>query len=643
MTLAERRRGFVDVHSFSFAATRGEALLRLLSTTDLHVHVFPFDYFTDRPTEAAGLARTAVLVAAMRSAAPNSLLFDNGDFLQGSALGDYIAMERGLSRDRLHPMIAAMNRMGYDAATLGNHEFNYGVDFLLAALSMAAFPVVSANMVTKKGATPGQDKTLVPPYRLLDRTLICADGQARAIRIGVIGFLPPQTALWDRDALRGRAETRDIVESARAWVPQMRAEGVDLVIALAHSGIGSVVPEAGMENAAAALAAATDVDAVIAGHSHLVFPSSQFEGLPGVDAKAGTLAGKPAVMAGSVGSHLGVIDLLLEPHRAGWRIKTALSRAEPVAQGTQSEGRILAAAAVDHAATRHYMARPVGRTDAPLATHFALLAETRALRLICDAQAAYVRHHLDGTGCEGLPVLSAAAPFKVGGRGLSAQFTRIAAGPVSLRNIADLYCFPNVIRAVRATGAEIADWLERAAAAYRQVMPGVQGQPLFDPAFPSYNFDMIAGLSYRFDVSAATRYDRNGHLVNPAGGRLLDLRFEGNPVDPDAAFVLATNNYRIAQMIGSGVTSQVILGTEITNRALLLRHVEALGRIAPLGPPNWCIKLPEGASADFETGLDALDGAPALPGLEMETMGATATGLLRIRLRNPATAIPATR
>ena len=135
--------------------------------------------------------------------------------------------------------MAAMNALDFDAITLGNHEFNYGLDFLMAALAGARFPVVSANLATARGADPRRDRMLVKPYVLIDRMLTDASGFAHPIRIGIIGFAPPQVTEWDHHALDGRLHARDIVESAHAWVPEMREAGADLIIALAHTGIGS--------------------------------------------------------------------------------------------------------------------------------------------------------------------------------------------------------------------------------------------------------------------------------------------------------------------------------------------------------------------------------------------------------------------
>ena len=116
--------------------------LRVIETTDLHQHLLPYDYYADRPLDGIGLAHAAHLIDAARAEAANALLFDNGDFLQGTPMGDLVAYEKGLREGDLHPVMAAMNALQFDAITLGNHEFNYGLDFLMKALTGAAFPVV---------------------------------------------------------------------------------------------------------------------------------------------------------------------------------------------------------------------------------------------------------------------------------------------------------------------------------------------------------------------------------------------------------------------------------------------------------------------------------------------------------------------
>ena len=220
-------------------AATNQVHLRLMETTDLHVHVFPYDYYADKPRDTVGLARTASIVRDIRAEATNSILMDNGDFLQGNPMGDYIAYERGMKKGDEHPVITAMNAVGFDASTLGNHEFNYGLEFLMKSLAGANFPVVCANVSKEMGASPRDDKTLLPPYVIMDRTVTDGAGQQHQIKIGLIGFVPPQVMNWDRRHLQGNVQARDIVDTARAYVLEMKEKGADIIIALSHSGIGS--------------------------------------------------------------------------------------------------------------------------------------------------------------------------------------------------------------------------------------------------------------------------------------------------------------------------------------------------------------------------------------------------------------------
>ncbi|HIF78160.1 MAG TPA: bifunctional 2',3'-cyclic-nucleotide 2'-phosphodiesterase/3'-nucleotidase, partial [Sulfitobacter sp.] len=391
MTLRLNRRhflagstGLLALHPFSLRAAANQAHLRLMETTDLHVHVFPYDYYADKEVDTVGLSRTASIVKSIRAEATNTLMLDNGDFLQGNPMGDYIAYERGMKEGDMHPVIQAMNTLGFDASTLGNHEFNYGLDFLMKSLAGADFPVVSANVVKKVGAKPSDDDTLVKPYVILDRMLTDGAGEAHPIKIGIIGFVPPQIMAWDRRHLEGKVQARDILETARAWVPQMKEAGADIIIALSHSGIGAAKEEDMMENASVPLAAVDGIDAIMTGHSHLVFPSGSYADYPGVDVSAGTIHGKPATMGGFWGSHLGLIDLMLERDAGGWRIASHSAEARAISQRNEdrsvmplveSDAEVLASVQQDHDETLAYVRRAVGKTDANLHSYFALVAD----------------------------------------------------------------------------------------------------------------------------------------------------------------------------------------------------------------------------------------------------------------------------
>jgi len=206
--------------------------LRLLETTDVHANLLPYDYFTNRPVADYGLARTATLIQAARAEHKNVLLFDNGDYLQGTPLSDLAAAAATPRNTIKHPVITAMNALNYDAATVGNHEFNFGLDLLQRCLRSATFPVICANLLHIDG--PGQLSPLFPPYLILKRELHDSTGAVHHLKIGVIGLTPPQATTWDQYHLQGRVESRDMIETAEQVIRDARAAGADLIVALAH-------------------------------------------------------------------------------------------------------------------------------------------------------------------------------------------------------------------------------------------------------------------------------------------------------------------------------------------------------------------------------------------------------------------------
>jgi len=611
--------------------------LRILETTDLHVAVFPYDYYRDKGDDTMGLARTAAVLAAARAEATNALLFDNGDVIQGNPMGDYMAYQRGLDGGEVHPIVKAMNLLSYDCGTMGNHEFNYGLDYLGKAMMQGAnFPLVCANLLKPDGST------YLPPYKVLERTLQDEAGGPQAVKIGVIGFVPPQIMQWDQGHLAGHVTTTDIVDAARKFVPQLRKEGAEIVVALCHSGIAGGTRAGGEENAALFLAAVPGIDVILTGHQHLVFPGPDFAGIDGVDAERGTLHGIPAVMAGFWGSHLGVIDLDLEHDGAAWKVAAFKSEARPIYERkdrkvvplVESKPEILAAAQPEHDATLAYVRQPVGEISAPITSYFALVADDPSVQIVSQAQLWYIGPLLAGTAAAGLPLLSAAAPFKAGGRGGPDYYTSVPAGPIAIKNVADLYLYPNTVRAVRVTGAIVREWLERSAGIFNRIDPAkTEEQPLIDTSFPSYNFDVIDGVTYRIDLSQASRYDGDGKLVAPDAHRITDLQFQGKPIDEKQEFVVATNNYRAG---GGGSFpgldgKNIVITAPDTNRDVLVRYIHEQGRINPTADGNWSFApLPKTVVVTFPSAPAAAQAVPA--GLTIEPAGDAGDGFAKYRL-----------
>ena len=590
--------------------------LRILETTDLHMNLLGYDYYQDRAVEDFGLERTATLIKAARAEVRNHLLFDNGDLLQGSPLGDYVARVKPLQQSQMHPAFKVMNALRYDAANIGNHEFNFGLPFLQQALLGAAFPYVNANIVVDDGrGKPGEAKNVFTPYVILERSFVDEAGATHKLKIGVIGLVPPQVMMWDRQHLLGKVVAKDMPETARLLIPRLKAEGADLVVVIAHTGFERGETVFFAENVVARLAEIADVTAVLFGHSHGEFPGRSFSSHPKVNLAAGTINGVPATMPGFWGSHLGVIDLVLE--KDGNRWKRAEGRAELRPIYDRAARKSVAAAdpmvmeliRAEHEGALAYVRAEVARTTVPIHSYFAQVADDPSVQVVSNAQLAYAKKALAGTPHAGLPLLSAAAPFKTGGRGGSNYYTDIPAGPIAVRNVADLYIYPNTVKVVKLSGAQVREWLEFSAGAFNRIDPaGALEQNLINSSFPSFNFDTLDGLRYRIDVTQPARYERSGKLVAPEARRIVDLRHDGRPVDDAAFFAVVTNNYR-ASGGGNFPTldgSQIVLDAPDENREALLQYLQAARTLNPSADDNWRIQAVPGIKLRFTSGAGGI-------------------------------------
>ena len=615
---------------FALADHRDGAVvaLRLMATSDLHANLLAWDYHGDRPCPTRGLARLATLIHQARSEVAHSLLLDNGDFLHGTPLGDHLADHP--AQGRPHPMIAAMNHLGYDAATFGNHEFSHGLPFLRRSLQEAAFPFVCSNI----WETQTSDGALAAGHLLLTRQVIDSQGQSHPLRIGILGFAPPQTLVWEWRHLKGHAESADILATAARAVPALRAAGADLVIALSHSGIGGPGTGEGAENVSLAMAALPGVDAVIAGHTHLLYPCPD---QPDQSAK-------PVVMPGFFGSHLGVIDLQLVRRPHGWQVAGHRAELRPISRRNPMDGSvvalvpddpaIVALAMPDHDALQARSGQRIGQSPQPLHSYFALLTDSPALSLVAQAQAAQLTRALRATPYADLPVLSAVAPFKAGGRGGADNYTDIPAGPLLLRHATDLYGHPNSLVGLRLTVSELGLWLERSVSLYHQITPGARDADLIDLDFPSFNFDVIYGLSYRIDLRQPARFDARGNEVNPTARRITDLHHQGRPIAPDQMFALATNSYRSGGGSGFAGTTRahVIHAARDANRDIVETYIRRGGQAASASAPSWGFVPLPGTTVLFDSNPRAAAALPQVPHLRLTALQRLPNGFQRFRL-----------
>lgn len=582
--------------------------LRILETTDLHSNMMDFDYYKDTPTEKFGLVRTASLINAARGEVKNSVLVDNGDVIQGSPLGDYMAA-KGLKKGEIHPVYKAMNTLDYTVGNLGNHEFNYGLTYLHDALAGAKFPYVNANIIDVKTKKP-----LFTPYLIKETEVVDSDGNKQTLKIGYIGFVPPQIMTWDKANLDGKVTVNDITETARKYVPEMREKGADLVVVVAHSGLSADPYQVMAENSVYYLSEVPGVDAILFGHAHAVFPGKDFASIKGADIEKGTLNGVPSVMPGMWGDHLGVVDLVLNNDGGSWKVTRSKAEARPIYDAASKKSlagedkKLVDVLKHDHDATRAFVSKPIGKSADNMYSFLALVQDDPTVQVVNMAQKAYAEHFIQGDpDLAKLPVLSAAAPFKVGGRKNDpASYVEVEKGQLTFRNAADLYLYPNTLVVVKATGKEVKEWLECSAGQFNQIDPNSsKPQSLINwDGFRTYNFDVIDGVNYQIDVTQPAKYDGECQAIKPQAERIKNLTFNGKAIDPNATFLVVTNNYRAygGKFAGTG-DSHIAFASPDENRSVLAAWISAeskkAGEIHPAVDNNWRL-----APIHSETKLD---------------------------------------
>ncbi|AQM68173.1 2',3'-cyclic-nucleotide 2'-phosphodiesterase/3'-nucleotidase precursor [Vibrio campbellii] len=587
--------------------------LRIIETTDIHTNVMDYDYYKDQPSQQIGLSRAATLVKQAREEAVNSVLVDNGDLIQGSPMGDYMAA-KGINAGEIHPVYKAMNQLDYDVGNIGNHEFNYGLEFLKNSIDGANFPYVSANVFDKKTG-----EHYFKPYLIKTHTFKDTDGQSHEIKVGYIGFVPPQIMVWDKKNLEGKVFAEDITETAKKLVPQMKKEGADVIVAIPHSGISTDPYKLGAENSVYYLTEVEGIDAIAFGHSHAVFPGKDFAKLQGVDNAKGTINGVTAVMPGRWGSHVGVMDLMLKEKDGKWQVVEGQSEARPIFDKAnkkslaEADKGIVDALVDDHKGTREFVNQPIGKANDVMYSFLALVQDDPTIQIVNLAQKDYVERFIQGDpDLADIPVLSAAAPFKVGGRKDDPNgFTEVDSGQLTFRNAADLYLYPNTLVAMKVKGKEVHEWLECSAGQFNHIdVNSTQPQSLINwDNFRTYNFDVIDGVNYQIDVTQPPKYDADCKVINPDSQRIVNLTYNGKPVDPKQDFIIATNNYRAYSATFPGTGPDFIaFDAPDENRSVVAAYISRIskeqGEVTPSADNNWSfapIKSDNKLDVRFET------------------------------------------
>ncbi|WP_153504831.1 bifunctional metallophosphatase/5'-nucleotidase [Cumulibacter manganitolerans] len=476
-------------------ARPGGTRLTLLGITDSHGAILDWDYVADAPPATGGsLARVSTLVRQIRAAEPHVLLLDVGDSIQGTPLVS-LAARSPLGR---HPVAAALDVLGVDAACLGNHELDFGTAVLARYVADCAHPVLAANFA----GLPGIGSS----------TMIDVDTPALGrIRVGVLGLSTPGTLVWNARQLAGSASAEGIVECARTAVPRLRADGADLVVVLCHSGLGpsstygSALPWP--ENDGRRLIAEVPgIDAVLLGHLHVDVHGHE----PGPDG-----ARVPYVEAGSLGLRLGRIDLDVDRVDGAVRVTRSAVASLPV-ESMAADPRVAAAVRADHDRTLARLTDVVGHARTDIPARPVRLGPSPCVDLVNHAQAEAVERALTGSRWAGLPVLSASA--------IAFQHDGLAAGAVSVRDMFRLSRFDNVLQAVVMTARELTAYLEHNTRYYG------------DDTLPDFNLDAVGAAGH--DVGYLV------HRMAPVGQRISGLRIDGREPDPHERLVLALTDYR---------------------------------------------------------------------------------------------------
>ena len=540
------------------AYAQKRARVTILSTTDLHGNILPIDYYTNKP-DNRGLAKVATIIKQARKEDPNLILIDSGDTIQGTPLAYYHNKKNNAPPD---PMMLAMNALGYDALAVGNHEYNFGLDVLNKARREAKFPWLSANTYKV-----GTQETYYQPYILKE---------ANGVRVGILGLTTAGVPNWENKPNYAGLEFRAPIDEARRWVQILREkEKTDVVIIAMHMGLeedlrtGEASPgQVAHENEALAIARnVPSVDAIFMGHTHREIPAlfvagSFVRGVVSNSARAPFFVYNNVLLtqANHWGRHLARADIYLDQDAKTkrWQVVAKQARTIPMDDKVQPDAEIVALAKPYDEETQAYLSKVIGQSSTELTATDARFHDNALLDLIQRVQ-------LEA----GKGDVSMVAPFNLQ--------ARVAAGPVTVRDIAGLYIYENTLVTLEVTGQQLKDALEHSARFFRPYEAGKTPAELVDDKIPSFNFDIAEGVDYTLDIT------------KPYGSRIQNLTFKGQPLDLKRKLRLVTNNYRVNG--GGGYTmyrnAPVLYRSSEEIRQLIIEWLERNGTVPATATNNW--------------------------------------------------------
>lgn len=613
-------------------AYAAEATLRIISTTDLH-NQLSVEYYDNAGEKSKGsLAKVSTLVKEAREslATGASVTVDVGDTIYGYG-SDYIYENHN---DALQPMYAAMSEIGYDAMTLGNHDFDYGFSYIKKQIDKSAF----AGICTVANVYDAITKNNIwKNYLMVTKQCLATDGNYYPVDIAIIGVTRP--ALSNYSSHTGELVTADMVEVVKKQAAKARENGADVVLVIAHTGIGVENPSELSENQGYALASLEDVDAVMCGHLHQNFPSSdnnasQYYDLTGVDSKTGLIKGKPVIMIQDRGRGIGVADLTLKIAKDGAvDVAGASSKIVYCDKNTEEDPAILKYKSLfDDQIKNTYTESFASLADGEnIQNYFGYLEDNAAMQINneCKIREGLMFQAERGNSYKNYPVIAASSYKKTGSEGNDDYLT--INGFMTMKDLLGIQSYNrDYVVVYRITGAQLREWLEWNASIYgywdgassfkdaniQNLVKSMGLQSVLSSLWIENwkYFTVFDGIEYEFNMSNAPKYNRYGEVMDSSASRVTKLTCNGQPVTDAMEFLLVTERGLVYNnpVVGSAVLNQRVKNTQTYLVNQLKDYVAELGSYGNLTPyyeDNWDVTMRAGDNYIIRSSINSRETA----------------------------------